>query len=76
MTRTCFGFATTTRFTCGAITAATEAALPVASTTTISSLASFFAKASKKMAAHVDTPQPFELALVPGDRLGEGAVDI
>src|ERR1700719_3138761 len=30
----------------------------------------------EKMAAHVDTPQPFELAVVPGDRLGEGAVDI
>jgi hypothetical protein len=28
------------------------------------------------MTAHVDAPQPFELALVPGDRLGEGAVDI
>src|SRR4029077_587771 len=25
----------------------------------------------EKMAAHVDTPQPFELAVVPGDRLGE-----
>jgi hypothetical protein len=24
------------------------------------------------MTAHVDAPQPFELALVPGDRLGEG----
>ena len=36
------------RFTCGAITAATEAALPVASTRTISSLASFFAKASRR----------------------------
>ena len=30
----------------------------------------------EKMAAHVDAPQPFELAVVPGDRLGEGAVDI
>jgi hypothetical protein len=30
----------------------------------------------EKMTAHVDAPQPFELALVPGDRLGEGAVDI
>ena len=30
----------------------------------------------KKMAAHVDAPQPFELAVVPGDRLGEGAVNI
>src|SRR6516164_4872197 len=28
------------------------------------------------MAAHVDAPQPFELAVVPGDRLGEGAMDI
>jgi hypothetical protein len=28
------------------------------------------------MAAHVDAPQPFELAVVPSDRLGEGAVDI
>jgi hypothetical protein len=30
MMRTCFGFAITTLFTCGAITAATDAALPVA----------------------------------------------
>jgi hypothetical protein len=30
----------------------------------------------EKMTAHVDAPQPFELAIVPGDRLGEGAVDI
>jgi hypothetical protein len=29
----------------------------------------------EKMAAHVDAPQPFELAVVPGDRLGEGAVN-
>src|SRR5882757_7282117 len=48
MMRTCFGFAITTRFTCGAITAATEAALPVASTTTMSSFESFFAKASRR----------------------------
>src|SRR6202044_1566227 len=48
MTRTCFGFAITTRFTCGAITAATEAALPVASTSTTSSFESFFAKASRR----------------------------
>src|SRR6201994_2539518 len=48
MTRTCVGFAITTFLTCGAITAATEAALPVASTTTMSSLASFFAKASRR----------------------------
>jgi hypothetical protein len=25
----------------------------------------------EKRAAHVDAPQPFELAVVPGDRLGE-----
>src|SRR5271156_375789 len=48
MTRTCFGFAITTRFKCGAIPAATEAALPVASTTTTSSFESFFAKASRR----------------------------
>src|ERR1700760_4757035 len=47
MTRTCVGFAITTFLTCGAITAATEAALPVASTTTTSSFESFFAKASR-----------------------------
>src|ERR1700691_6047828 len=48
MMRTCFGFAITTLFTCGAITAATDAALPVASTTTVSSFESFFAKASRR----------------------------
>src|ERR1700722_5299897 len=48
MTRTCLGFAITTCLTCGAITAATEAALPVASTTTTSSFESFFAKASRR----------------------------
>src|SRR3984885_4331526 len=48
MTRTCLGFAITTFLTCGAITAATEAALPVASTTTTSSFDSFFAKASRR----------------------------
>src|SRR3984885_7519298 len=48
MTRTCLGFAITTFLTCGAITAATEAALPVASTTTTSSFESFFAKASRR----------------------------
>ena len=30
----------------------------------------------EKRPAHVDTPQSFELAISPGDRLGEGAVDI
>src|SRR6516225_7013277 len=30
----------------------------------------------EKMTSHVDAPQPFELAVVPGDCLGEGAVDI
>jgi hypothetical protein len=30
----------------------------------------------ENVAAHVDAPQSFELAVVPGDRLGEGAVDI
>ena len=30
----------------------------------------------EKVAAHVDAPQSFELAVVPRDRLGEGAVDI
>ena len=30
----------------------------------------------KMAAAHGDAPQSFELAVVPGDRLGEGAVDI
>ena len=30
----------------------------------------------EKGPAHVDAPQSFELAVVPGDRLGEGAVDI
>src|SRR6202020_1671058 len=48
MTRTCLGFAITTFLTCGAITAATEAAFPVASTTTMSSFESFFAKASRR----------------------------
>src|SRR5580704_14939880 len=48
MMRTCMGFAITTCLTCGAITAATEDALPVASTTTTSSFESFFAKASRR----------------------------
>src|SRR3984885_4422274 len=48
MTRTSLGVAITTFLTCGAITAATEAALPVASTTTTSSFESFFAKASRR----------------------------
>src|SRR6202046_50820 len=48
MTRTCLGFAITTFLTCGAITAATEDALPVASTTTTLSFESFFAKASRR----------------------------
>src|SRR6202167_583378 len=48
MTRTCLGFAITTFLTCGAITAATDAAFPVASTTTTSSFESFFAKASRR----------------------------
>ena len=30
----------------------------------------------EKRPAHVDAPQSFELTVVPGDRLGEGAVDI
>src|SRR5208282_4685859 len=30
----------------------------------------------EKVTSHVDPPRSFELALVPGDRLGEGAVDI
>src|SRR5580698_129297 len=48
MTRTCLGFAITTFLTCGAIAAATDAAFPVASTTTTSSFESFFAKASRR----------------------------
>src|ERR1700759_5000762 len=48
MMRTCFGFAITTFLTYGAITAATEDAFPVASTTTTSSFESFFAKASRR----------------------------
>ena len=48
MTRTCLGFAITTFLTCCAITAATDAAFPVASTTTTSSFESFFAKASRR----------------------------
>src|ERR1700733_143021 len=76
MTRTCLGFALTTFLTCGAITAATEAALPVASTTTTSSFESFFAKSLEKRPAHVNAPQSLELAVVPGHRLGEGGVDI
>src|SRR5271156_2921471 len=46
--RTCLGSAITTCLTRGAITATTEDALPVASTSTISSLASFFAKAPRR----------------------------
>jgi hypothetical protein len=46
--RTCFGLAMTTRLTCGPITAATEAALPVASITTTSSSDSCFANASSE----------------------------
>jgi hypothetical protein len=42
------GFTITTFLTCSASTAATDAALPVASTTTTSSLVSFFAKASRR----------------------------
>src|SRR5215207_7569212 len=45
MMRTCFGLAITTFVTCGVRTAATEAALPVASTTTTSSCRSPCAKA-------------------------------
>jgi hypothetical protein len=30
----------------------------------------------EKVTSHIDPPHSFELALVPGDRLGEGAVDI
>ena len=37
MILTCFGLAIATRFTCGAMTAETADALPVASTTTMSS---------------------------------------
>src|SRR5580704_8640467 len=48
MTRTCLGFAITTFLTCGAITAATDDAFPVASITTTSSFESFFAKASRR----------------------------
>src|SRR4029077_20778764 len=49
---------------------------PVASTTTTSSFESFFAKASRRWRRMSMRPSRFELALVPGDRLGEGAVDI
>ena len=45
MIRTCLGLAMTTRFTCGPITSATAAALPVASMTTSSSLRSCSANA-------------------------------
>src|SRR5580700_3022750 len=48
MMRTCMGFAITTCLTCGAITAATDDAFPVASITTTSSFESFFAKASRR----------------------------
>ena len=48
MTRTCSGFAITTFLTCGAITAATDAAFPVASTTTTSSFESFFAEGARR----------------------------
>src|SRR5580704_6885860 len=33
-------------------------------------------ESAENIAAHVDTPQSLQLAVVPGDRLGEGAVDI
>ena len=77
MTRTCFGLAITTCLTCGAITAATDAAFPVVLRQQLHhpSTASL-RKPREKGPAHVDAPQSFELAVVPGDRLGEGAVDI
>jgi hypothetical protein len=31
-------------------------------------------ESAENIAAHVDTPQSLQLAVVPGDRLGEGAV--
>jgi hypothetical protein len=52
MIRTCFGLAITIRFTCGPMTAATAAALPVASTTTTSSFANAaanFSNSSRRM---------------------------
>src|SRR5215210_2886660 len=48
MTRTCLGLAITTRFTCGPMTAATAAALPVASTTTTSPFDKVAANASSR----------------------------
>ena len=58
MMQTCLGVCDHDLLDVRPITAATDAALPVASTTTTSSLLSFSAKASR-MAAHVDAPQPF-----------------
>ena len=76
MTRTCFGLAITTFFTCGVITAATAAALPVASTTTTSSCDSCRCEGRQQIAPHIDAAKPSELAVIPRHRLGEGAVDI
>src|SRR5215831_15553944 len=59
MTRTCLGFAITTFLTYGAITDATEAALPVASTTITSSLVSFLAKASRRWRRMSTRPSRF-----------------
>src|SRR5215469_10338010 len=75
MSRTCLGLAITTRLTWGASTAATEAALPVASMTTMSLLDSCLAN-SFRASRRYDTTQPAQLTVFPGHRLGKSAVNI
>ena len=58
------------------MTAATAAALPVASTTTTSSFESCSAKAANRSRRMSTRPSRSELAVIPRHRLGEGAVDI
>ena len=74
--RTCLGFAITTFLTCGAITAAYRGCVASRFDDDHVLLGEFLCESLEKMTAHVDAPHSFELALVPGDRLGEGAMDI
>src|SRR3954466_3905993 len=74
--RTCLGLAITTRFTCGPITLATAAALPVASTTTTSSLDKVAAKALSRSRRMAMRPNRLSLPSLPGHRLSKGAVDV
>jgi len=76
MMRTCFGFATTTRFTWRRDHRGDRGCVAGRFDDNDILLGELLCESLEKMAAHVDAPQSFELAIVPGDRLGEGAVDI